>query len=82
MWKFAFHEAIIKGNEIHDELFEGDASDVSVEDDVDMAGTECGVQSIGQNFDLLGFDCQNQLEEVFESLTTPPLLHPKLNVVV
>ena len=81
-WMFALHEAIIKGNEIHDELFEGEASDVSVEDAVEMAGIECWVQSIGQNFDLIGFDCQNQLEDVFDSLTAPPLLHPKCNVVV
>ena len=68
-WTLALHEAMTKGNEIHDELFENEAIDVVVEDAVDMAGTECGVQSLGQNCDLFGFDCQNQLAEVFESLT-------------
>ena len=81
-WMLALHEAMTKGNEIHDELFENEAIDVAVEDAVDMAGTECGVQSLGQNYDLFGFDCQNQLEEVFESLTSPPILHPKCSVVV
>ena len=75
-------EAIIKDNDIHDELFEGDGSDVSVQDAVDMAGTGCRVQSIGQNFDLIGFDCQNQLQDVFESLSAPRLSHPKFKAVV
>ena len=81
-WMLALHEAMTKGNEIHDKLFENEAIDVAVEDAVDMAGTECGVQSLGQNYDLFGFDCHNQLEEVFESLTSPPVLHPKCSVVV
>ena len=81
-WKFALREAIMRGNDIHDELFEGEGCDVSVQDAVDMAGTECRVQSVGQNFDLIGFDCQNQLQDVFESLSAPPLLHPKFNAVV
>ena len=75
-------EAIIKDNDIHDQLFEGEGSDVSVQDAVDMAGTGCRVQSIGQNFDLIGFDCQNQSQDVFESLSAPPLSHPKFNAVV
>ena len=46
-WKCALYKALEKGNEIHDELFEGEGVDVSVEDAVDMAGTECFVKSIG-----------------------------------
>lgn len=38
-----------KGNDIHDELFEGEAVDVSVDDAVSMAGTECFVDSIGES---------------------------------
>ena len=47
-WKSALYKAVKKGNEIHDELFEGEGVDVAVEDAVEMAGTECFVQYIGQ----------------------------------
>ena len=70
-----------KGNEIHDELFEGEGVDVAVEDAVEMAGTECFVQYIGQGLDLIGSDCEDQLAEVMEMLSTstPP---SSCNVVV
>ena len=70
-----------KGNEIHDELFEGEGVDVAVEDAVEMAGTECFVQYVGQGLDLIGSDCEDQLAEVMEMLSTstPP---SSCNVVV
>ena len=70
-----------KGNEIHDELFEGEGVDVAVEDAVEMVGTECFVQCIGQGLDLIGNDCEDQLAEVMEMLSTstPP---SSCNVVV
>ena len=70
-----------KGNKIHDELFEGEGVDVAVEDAVEMAGTECFVQYIGQGLDLIGSDCEDQLAEVMEMLSTstPP---SSCNVVV
>ena len=63
-----------KGNEIHDELFEGEGVDVTMEDAVEMAGTECFVQCIGQGLDLIGSDCKDKLAEVMEMLSTstPP----------
>ena len=81
-WKCALYKAIKKGNEIHDELFEGEGVDVSVEDAVDMAGTECFVQSIGQSFDVFGVDCVDQLAEVFQALSTSSTLQSSCSVVV
>ena len=81
-WKCALYKAMKKGNEIHDELFEGEGVDVSVEDAVDMAGTECFVQSIGQSFDVFGMDCEDQLAEVFEALSASSTLQSSCNVVV
>ena len=46
-----------RGNEIH-ELF-GEGVDVSVDDAVSMARTECFVNSVGQNIDLFGQDCEH-----------------------
>ena len=81
-WKCALYKAIKKGNEIHDELFEGEGVDVSVEDAVDMAGTECFVQSIGQSFDVFGVDCVDQLAELFQALSTSSTLQSSCSVVV
>ena len=80
-WESALYKAIQKGNKIHDELFEGEGVDVAVEDAVEMAGTECFVQYIGQGVDLIGSDCEDQLAEVMEMLSTstPP---SSCNVVV
>ena len=73
-WESALYKAMQKGNKIHDELFEGEGVDVAVEDAVEMAGTECFVQCIGQGLDLIGNDCEDQLAEVMEMLSTstPP----------
>ena len=80
-WKSALYKAMKKGNKIHDELCEGEGVDVAVEDAVEMAGTECFVQCIGQGLDLIGNDCEDQLAEVMEMLSTstPP---SSCNVVV
>ena len=80
-WESALYKAMQKGNKIHDELFEGEGVDVAVEDAVEMAGTECFVQCIGQGLDLIGNDCEDQLAEVMEMLSTstPP---SSCNVVV
>lgn len=67
-WKCALYKAMKKGNEIHDELFEGEAVDA-----VSMAGTECFVDSIGESLDAFGQDCRDQLAAVFEMLCSTQL---------
>ena len=59
-----------KGNEIHDELSEGEGVDVEVNDAVSMAQTECFVNSVGHNIDLIGQDCVDQLASAFELLSS------------
>lgn len=79
-WKYALHKAMEKGNEIHDELFEGEGVDVTVEDAVSMAGRECFVHSVGQNIDLFGHDCEDQLATVFDTLAST--LQSRCNALV
>ena len=67
-WKSALYTAMKRGNEIHDELFEGEGVDVAVEDAVNMAGALCFVNSVGQGYDMFGHDCEDQLATVFEML--------------
>lgn len=63
-WQTSFREAMIKGNKIHDDLFDHDATNVTVEDAVSMAGEECGVESLGQQIDIFGTNPVNQLANV------------------
>ena len=81
-WKCALHKAITKGNEIHDELFEGEGVDVAVADAVEMAGAECFVQSIGQGLNMLGMDCVDQLAEVFEASSLSATVQSSCGVIV
>ena len=46
-WRKSFFEAMIKGNKLHDDLFDQQGVDLEVEDVVSLADTECGVQSVG-----------------------------------
>lgn len=57
-----------RGNEIYDELFEGEGVDVVVEDVVNMVGVLCFVNLVGQGYDMFGYDCEDQLVIVFEML--------------
>lgn len=56
--------------------------EVAMQETVDMAGTECFIQSIGESFDLFGMDCVDQLAAVFEMLGLSYTLQPNYNVVV
>lgn len=42
-WQVSLREAILKGNEIHDDLYDNDESDLAVDEAVELAGDECGV---------------------------------------
>lgn len=50
-------EAILKGNEIHDDLFDNDAIYVAVDEAVELAGDECGVNCIESQCDIFGRNC-------------------------
>ena len=52
---------MIKGNKIHDDLFDHQAVDLAVEDAVSLADNECRVQSLGQQMDIFGLNPVHQL---------------------
>lgn len=62
----AFKAAMIKGNQIHDDLFDQSPVNVEVEDAVAMAGEECGVQAILGQTDVFGRNPQSQIANLFE----------------
>jgi len=57
MWLLTMREAILKGNEIHDDLFDNDAIDVAVDEAVELAGDECSVNCIESQCDIFGRNC-------------------------
>ena len=62
----AFKVAMIKGNQIHDDLFDQNPVNVGVEDAVSMAGEECSIQSILEQTDIFGRNPQSQIADLFE----------------
>lgn len=64
-WRKSLVEAMIKGNKIHDDLFDHEAVDLEVEDAVSLADNECGVQRVGQQIDIFGINPVHQLANVF-----------------
>lgn len=60
----SFIEAMVKGNKIHDYLFNEEAVDLEVEDAVSLADTECGIQRSGQQIDIFGRNAVQQLANV------------------
>ena len=67
-WKVSLIEAILSGNDIHDDIFEGDAVNVAVDDAIEIAGEECFVEKIDHQYDIIGANRVEQLKDVFETL--------------
>ena len=59
--KRALQETMIKGNQIHDDLFDHHSVNVTVEDAESIAGEECGVQTLAQQIDIFSINPVNQL---------------------
>ena len=74
-WQVSLREAILKGNEIHDDLYDTDAIDVAVDEAVELAGDECGVNCIEKQFDIFGRNCNNQLSDIFSGLSLNQSCH-------
>ena len=53
-WKQALREAMIHGNDLHDELFDHKGINLNVDEAVEMAGEDYGVLSLRQQRDLFG----------------------------
>ena len=71
----SLREAILKGNEIHDDLYGNDAIDVAVEEAVKLAGEECGVNCIENQHNIFGHNCNNQLSDIFCGLSSKQSCH-------
>ena len=76
-WKVSLTEAILSGNEIHDDIFDCEAINVAVDEAIQVAGDECFVDKIEQQYDIIGLNCLDQLKAVFERLavTKPHSCH-------
>lgn len=59
--KGALHEGMIKGNQIHDNLFDHEATNVTIDEADSLAGEECGVRLLEQEIDIFGITPINQL---------------------
>ena len=64
LWRKSLVDAMIKGNKIHDDLFDQQAVDLEVEDAVSLADEECGVQRVGQQIDIFGINPVHHLANV------------------
>ena len=53
-WKDTLMEAMTRGNDLHDELFDHKGINLTVDEAVEMAGEDCGVFCLGQQKDLFG----------------------------
>ena len=53
-WKDVLREAIMRGNDLHDEMFDHEGVNLNVDEAVEMAGEDCGVLCLGQQNDLFG----------------------------
>ena len=60
-WKQALQQVMIKGNQIHDDLFDHDARNVTIEDAESLVGEEWKVRTLGQQIHIFGINPVNQL---------------------
>lgn len=64
-WQTSLKEAMIKGNLIHDDLFDQEGINVTVDDAVSMAGEECRVRAMGPQVAIFGLNPVDQLANFF-----------------
>ena len=67
-WQTALQTAIRIGNDMHDELFDGQGINVTVEDAISAVGNHCQVQGILQEFNIFGANPVDKLETVIQTL--------------
>ena len=53
-WKDSLEQAIMQGNDLHDELFDQEAVNLDAEEAVEIAGEDCSAVSLGRQLDLFG----------------------------
>ncbi|XP_028514195.1 uncharacterized protein LOC114574810 [Exaiptasia diaphana] len=79
-WQVCLRKVIISGNEIHDDIFEHDPVNVSVDEAEQIAGSKCHVEKLMPQLDVFGHNATGQLSTVFEGLTETQ--RPNCSVVI
>ena len=67
-WQEALKEAIRMGNSMHDELYDRQGVNVTLEDAMDAIGTICQIGGVQQEFNVFGSSPLDQLEDVVHSI--------------
>ena len=68
-WQTALENAIRAGNDIHDQLFDFEGVNVSVEEGIELAGEVCQVGQVLREYNVFGANPLDQLETVIKTLT-------------
>ena len=69
-WKEALKEAMIRGNDLHDDLFDHEGINLNVDDAIEMAGDDCGILCLGQQKDLFGDMAKQLLADFLDELSS------------
>ncbi|KAK3729001.1 hypothetical protein QZH41_002249 [Actinostola sp. cb2023] len=80
IWRQTLREAIIRGNLIHDDIFDTDAVNIAVEEAIEIASEECFVDKVERQYDIFGTNVSQQLCDIFNDLAT--VGRPSYNVIV
>ena len=67
-WQAALKEAIRMGNGMHDELYDRQGVNVTLEDALDAVGAICQICGVEQEFNVFGSSPLDQLENVVHSI--------------
>ena len=68
-WQTALEHAIRAGNDIHDQLFDFEGVNVSVEEGIELAGEVCQVGQVLREYNVFGANPLDQLETVIKTLS-------------
>ena len=68
-WQSALEHAIKAGNDIHDQLFDAEGVNVSVEEGIELAGDLCQVGQVFHEYNVFGANPLGQLKTVIETLS-------------
>ena len=68
-WQTALEHAILAGNSIHDQLFDKEGVNVTVEEAIDLAGDQCQVEQVYYEYNVFGANPLDQLNTAVRALS-------------
>ena len=68
-WQTALEHAIIAGNSTHDQLFDKEGINVTVEEGIDLAGDQCQVEQVYCEYNVFGANPLDQLNTAVRTLS-------------